>query len=73
MIIWVNTNCNDVRGNSQDLFLLSVPYKTTNTVLKGFNLIPNTRMGFSLFLSKSLVKSNWINTNNVYLAHKDSL
>jgi len=67
MIIWLNLNCNDVRGNGQDLFLQSSVYQTKNTGLHGINLMNNTRSAISLCIGKALVRSHWTNSDNVYL------
>lgn len=70
MIIWLNINCNDVRGNAQDLFLQSTIYQTKNTGPHGINLMHNPRNAISLYMSKALIKSQWINTNDVYIGIK---
>jgi hypothetical protein len=76
MIIWLNTHANDVQHSTQDLFFQSTLYQTKNTGLHGFNLLlnqTNFRNSLSLYVIKTLIKSNWSNTNNEYLAPKNKI
>ena len=44
--------------------------QTKNTGLHGINLMHNHRCAISLYMSKALIKSQWINTNDVYIGIK---
>lgn len=60
---------NNIFGSTQGVFLLSstTPNHTSPKGLGTYMVLANFRRSISLFSTRSLVKSNWINSNNVYI------
>jgi hypothetical protein len=72
MLCYFNNNGNDIQHGVQDCHLLS----TRSCPRSGIGLmgqagyyveIANIKQTVSLFTVKTLIKSNWINSNDVYL------
>ena len=62
-------NSNDINNSRQLLFLLS----SKNASALGESMIGkyNLRQSITLYCTRSLIKSTWINSNDVYFAPKD--
>ena len=68
MICWLNTSGNDVQHTTQDLYLQYGINLTKNTGSHGFYISEDHfRKSISFYTMKTLIKSNWINTNNLYI------
>ncbi|NDB60684.1 hypothetical protein EB001_19900 [bacterium] len=68
MLFWLNTAGNDVQHGTQDLFLQPHMYMAKNTGNHGLYVYNNNfRKAVSYYTSKSLIKSYWTNTNNLYI------
>ncbi len=71
MICWLNSAGNDIQHARQDLFLQQGIYVTKNTGNHGFSLQPSCfRQGIAIYSSKTLIKNNWINSNNVFISEQ---
>ena len=71
MICWLNSAGNDIQHAKQDLFLQQGIYVTQNTGNHGFSLQPSCfRRGIAIYSSKTLIKNNWINSNNVFISEQ---
>lgn len=60
---------NNIFGSTQGVFLLSFTSDGGKNHLKGagtYMYLANFRRSISLFSTRSLIKSDWINSNNVY-------
>lgn len=75
MIFYFNNNGNDIQHGTQDCYLLS----SRSCPRAGIGLmgqagayvyVDNIRESICLFVVKSLIKSNWINSNDIYMAFK---
>jgi len=73
MICYFNSNGNDVQHGMQDCYLLSIrscPKHGSGLMGQaGFYVEKdNTRQTVSLFVVRTLTKTQWLNSNDVYLA-----
>jgi len=75
MICYFNSNGNDIQHGMQDCYLLS----TRSCPRCGIGLMgqaghyvekDNIRQTVSLFTVKALIKSQWINSNDVYIGKR---
>ena len=61
---------NNIFGSTQGVFLISSTSPNAGTRPKGLGTYmykDNFRRSISLFSVRSLIKSDWINSNNVYI------
>ena len=65
-----HNGCNDIMHSSQGVYLTSSSSPATVKDIKGFGTYMygyNLRRSVALFGVRSLVKSNWQNSNDVYI------
>lgn len=61
---------NNIFGSTQGVFLISSTSPNAGTRPKGLGtyiFLDNFRRSVSLFSTRSLIKSTWINSNDVYI------
>ena len=69
MITYLHNNGNDVQFNQTHVWIQSVEHRHPHSGTHGLYVYPHTlRMILACYNARSLIKSDWITTNNVYLA-----
>lgn len=68
MIFYLQINSNDVLCTQINTFLISSPHSTKNTGPHGICVHPDAmRRSISYYIARSLIKSNWIDSSNLFL------